>query len=60
MRIYAKAHGWSSRTSKLQWDKFVKHHLQENEWSYAKIIGMVQERCGRNCASLGENKNELI
>ena len=43
MRIYAKAHGCSSRTSKIQWDKFVKHHLQENEWSYAKIIGMVQE-----------------
>jgi hypothetical protein len=43
----------------------VKHHLQENEWSYAKIIGMVQEWCGRNCASLvseryGENKDELI
>jgi uncharacterized protein YjbJ (UPF0337 family) len=50
---------------KLQWDKFVKLDLQENERSYAKIIGMVQERYGRNCASLvreryGEHKDELM
>jgi hyperosmotically inducible periplasmic protein len=50
---------------KLQWGKFVKHDLQENERSYAKIIGMIQERYGRNCANLvreryGENQDELM
>ena len=43
----------------------MKHDLQENERSYDKIIAMLQERYGRNCASLvreryGENKDELM
>ena len=38
--------------------------LQENERSYDKIIGMLQERYGRNCAALVRerydgNKDEL-
>ena len=50
---------------KQQRGKFMKHDLQENERSYDKIIGMVQERYGRDCASLareryGENKDELM
>jgi uncharacterized protein YjbJ (UPF0337 family) len=50
---------------KQQWGKFMKHDLQENERSYDKIIGMLQERYGGNCATLareqyGENKDELM
>jgi uncharacterized protein YjbJ (UPF0337 family) len=52
-------------TLKQQWGKFMKNDLQENERSYDKIIGMLQERYGRNCASLvreryGEHKDELM
>ena len=50
---------------KQQWGTFMKHDLRENEGNYDKIIGMLQERYGENCASLareryGENKDELM
>jgi len=50
---------------KQQWGKFMENDLQENEGSYDKIIGMLQERYGGNCVSLvrgryGENKDELM
>jgi uncharacterized protein YjbJ (UPF0337 family) len=50
---------------KQQWGKFMKNDFQENERSYDKFIDMLQERYGRNCASLvqeryGENKDELL
>jgi hyperosmotically inducible protein len=50
---------------KRQWGKFMENDLQENEGSYDKIIGMLQERYGGNCVSLvreryGENKDELM
>ena len=50
---------------KQQRGKFMNHDLQENERSYDKITGMVQERYGRHRASLvreryGENKDELM
>lgn len=49
---------------KQQWGKFMGNDLQENERSYDKIIGMLQERYGRNCATLVRerydgNKDEL-
>jgi hyperosmotically inducible protein len=49
---------------KQQWGKFMGNDLQENERSYDKIIGMLQERYGRNCAALVRerydgNKDEL-
>jgi uncharacterized protein YjbJ (UPF0337 family) len=50
---------------KQQWGTFMKHDLQENERSYDKIIGMLQERYGGNCAGLVRerydgNKDELM
>jgi len=50
---------------KEQWGKFINDDLQQNEGSYDKIIGMLQERYGGNCVSLvrerySEKKNELI
>src|SRR6185295_13993133 len=58
---------WMQLKSKLKQQRgtFMNHDLQENERSYDKIIGMVQERYGRDCASLareryGENKDELM
>ena len=50
---------------KQQWDTFMGNHLQEDEQSYDKIIGMLQERYGRNCAALVRerydgNKDELM
>ena len=50
---------------KQQWGKFVDDDLQQIEGSFDKILGMLQERYGGNCASLareqyGEKKNELI
>lgn len=58
---------WMQFKSKLkqQWGKFMGNDLQENERSYDKIIGRLQERYGRNCALLvreryGGNKNELM
>jgi uncharacterized protein YjbJ (UPF0337 family) len=52
-------------TLKQQWGKFKENDLRENEKRYDKIIGMLQERYGDNCASLareryGENRDELI
>jgi len=48
-----------------RWGKFIDNDLQQNEGSYDKIIGMLQERYGGNCASLvreryGEKKEELM
>lgn len=48
---------------KQQWDKFMGNDLQEDERSYDKIIGMLQEPYASYCASLargrfGENKDE--
>src|SRR5512141_273189 len=58
---------WMQFKNKLkqQWGKPMNHDLQENERSYDKIIGMLQERYGRNCAGLArerynENKDELM
>ena len=58
---------WMQLKGKLkkQWGKFMKYDLQENEWGYDKIIGMLQERFGGHCASLareryGESKDELM
>lgn len=58
---------WMQSKGKLkqQWGKFMGNDLQENERSYDKIIGRLQERYGRNCATLvreryGENKDELM
>jgi uncharacterized protein YjbJ (UPF0337 family) len=50
---------------KQQWGKFIDDDLQQNEGSYDKIIGMLQERYGDNCVSLvreryGEKKDELM
>jgi len=50
---------------KEQWGKFINDDLQQNEGSYDKILGMLQERYGGNCVSLvrerhSEKKNELI
>jgi hyperosmotically inducible periplasmic protein len=43
--------------------KSMNHDLQEDEWNYDKIIGMLQEGYGRNCDRLArerynENKDE--
>jgi uncharacterized protein YjbJ (UPF0337 family) len=58
---------WMRFKSKLkqQWGKFKENDLRENEGSYDKIIGMLQERYGGNCISLvreryGENTEELM
>jgi len=45
--------------------KFINDDLQQNDGSYDKIGGMLQERYGGNCISLvrerhSEKKNELI
>lgn len=50
---------------KQQWGKFFDNDLQQFEGSFEKILGMLQERYGSNCASLvreqyGEKKEELI
>jgi len=50
---------------KEQWGKFINDDLQQNEGSYDKIVGMLQERYDGNCVSLvrdrySEKKNELI
>jgi uncharacterized protein YjbJ (UPF0337 family) len=50
---------------KQQWGKFIDNDLQQIEGSYDKIIGMLQERYGGNCASLvqeqyGNKKHELM
>ena len=50
---------------KQQWGKFIDNDLQQNEGSYDKILGMLQERYGGNCVSLvrvryGEKKEELM
>ena len=37
---------------KQQWSKFLDNDLQQLEGSYDKIIGMLQERYGGNCAGL--------
>jgi uncharacterized protein YjbJ (UPF0337 family) len=37
---------------KQQWDTFMGNDLQEDEQSYDKIVGMLQERYGSNCVSL--------
>ena len=58
---------WMQLKDKLkqQWGIFMENDLQENERSYDKIIDMLQERYGGNCATLareryGENKDELM
>jgi uncharacterized protein YjbJ (UPF0337 family) len=50
---------------KQQWGKFFDNDLQQLEGSYDKIIGMLQERYGGNCAGLvreqyGNKKLELM
>jgi uncharacterized protein YjbJ (UPF0337 family) len=50
---------------KQQWGKFMENDLQQHEGSYDKIIGMLQERYGGNCASMvreqyGNKKHELM
>jgi hyperosmotically inducible protein len=52
-------------TLKQQWGKFIKNDLQQNEGSYDKIIGRLQERYGSHSVSLvreryGKNKDELM
>jgi hyperosmotically inducible protein len=50
---------------KQQWGRFMRNELQENERSYDKIIDLLQERYGRNCATMvreryDRNKDELM
>ena len=48
-----------------QWGRFTHDDLRQIEGSFDKILGMLQERYGGNCASLvqeryGTSKHELI
>jgi uncharacterized protein YjbJ (UPF0337 family) len=50
---------------KQRWGRFIDSDLQQIEGSYDKIIGMLQERYGGNCASLvrehyGNKRHELM
>ncbi|MEO6306560.1 MAG: CsbD family protein [Nitrospiraceae bacterium] len=52
-------------TLKQQWGKFKENDLRENDGSYDKIIGLLQQRYGGTCVSLvreryGERKEELM
>ena len=50
---------------KQHWGRLMKNDLLQNQGSYDKIIGMLQERYGGRCAGMvreryGENRNELL
>lgn len=50
---------------KQLWGTFIDNDLQQNEGSYDKIIGVLQERYDGNCVSLvreryGEKNDELM
>ena len=50
---------------KQQWGKFTDDDVQQSEGSFDKILGMLQERYGGNCASLaqeryGDNNDEFM